>query len=339
MLDYSLRLKPKRSLSLILLVLVLSLTILLKGCGLGQSGQLATLKIGLNNWPGYAIALYAQKQGLFEKRGIEVQLIKFSNQQDNIRATLRGSLDGSFVPLWEVMQVDPGNDKPAFILVADVSSGSDGIVAQPEIQSIPDLKGKKVGAKLGTVSHLILLEALGSKNINPKEIEIEDVINSTSMYKLKQKELDAAVLWEPSLSDTAQEIGGNIVFTTKDVDSLVIDGLATRESFVNDHHQELSKFILGWFDAMNDLAQDSNRVFEIIAQELNQSKQSFAHDYSGLKPGDRAMNQKMFAGQLAKSKQKIVQLLQEDSRHSRIIREDVVFDARPLHNALKNWKS
>ena len=93
---------------------------------------------------------------------------------------------------------------------------------------------------------------------------------------------------------------------------------------------------MAWFDAINALENDSNQVFEVIAQELDQSKESFAKDYSGLKPGDRAMNKKMFGGYLRKSKQKIVQLLEDDPRHNRIIREDIVFDARPLNNALKN---
>ena len=339
MLDCSNQFKPKRYWSSILFVLVLSLTILLKGCSLGQSDELAPLKVGMNNWPGYAIALYAQQQGLFEQHGLQVQLVHFTNQQDNIRATLRGALDASFVPLWEVMQVDPGNDRPAFILVADVSSGSDGIVAQPEIKSIQQLKGKKVGIKLGTVSHLIILEALNAYKLRPQEIKIDDVLNSTSMHKMETQELDAAVLWEPSLSETATKIGGNIIFTTKDVDSLVIDGLASRLSFVDAHQAELSQFILAWFDALDDLKNDSERVFSVIAQELNQTTESFAQDYGGLKPGDRVMNQKMFAGHLNKSKEKIIQLLKADSRHNRIIRQDVVFDARPLNNALKNRKS
>ncbi|MDJ0687233.1 MAG: ABC transporter substrate-binding protein [Xenococcaceae cyanobacterium MO_188.B32] len=322
----------------ILFMLVFLLTILLKGCGLGQSDRLATLKVGMNNWPGYALALYAQKQGLFEQRGLQVQLVHFSNQQDNIRATLREALDASFVPLWEVMQVDPGNDTPAFILVADVSYGSDGIVSQPNIKSIQQLKGKKVGTKLGTVSHLILLEALNAYNLKPENIEITDVLNSTSIHKIKDKELDAAVLWEPSLSETAREINGNIIFTTKYVDSLVIDGLATRKSFVDSHQAELSQFIMAWFDAVDELERNPERVFTVIADELNQTTESFARDYSGLKPGDRAMNQKMFAGQLKSSKQKIIELLEQDPRHSRMIRKDVVFDARPLNDALKNWK-
>ncbi len=65
----------------------------------------------------------------------------------------------TFASLWELMQADPGNDSPAYVMVTNISAGSDGIVAQPGIQSISDLQGKKIGAKLGTVSHLILLEA------------------------------------------------------------------------------------------------------------------------------------------------------------------------------------
>ena len=336
-LSLSSNLKQFLTSSLFLLALLLSLS--LKGCFVAQNNQVATLKVGMNNWPGYALALYAREKGLFEQRGLKVKLTRFNNQQDNIRATLRGTLDASFVPLWEVMQVDPANDRPAFVLVADVSFGSDGIVSQPGIKSIKELKGKRIGAKLGTVSHLILLEALNAHNLEPSQVTIQDYLNETSLHKLKEKELDAAVLWEPSLSTLAQEINGNIIFTTKDVDSLVIDGLASRQSFVDSHQEELSKFILAWFDAIQAWQSNPNEVFSIIAEQLGQSSKSFAQDYAGLKQGDIAMNQKMFAGHLNKAKEQIIRLLEEDPRHSRVIREDVVFDARPLNTAIETWKS
>ena len=337
--DISLRCNLKQFFSSSLFLLALLLSLSLKGCFLAQNEQVATLKIGMNSWPGYAIALYAQEKGLFEQRRLKVELAHFNNQQDNIRATLRGTLDASFVPLWEVMQVDPENDRPAFVLVTDVSFGSDGIVSQPGIKSIKQLKNKTVGAKLGTVSHLILLEALNAHNLKPNEVKIQDSLNENSLHKMKEKDLDAAVLWEPSLSNLAQEINGNIIFTTKDVDSLVIDGLASRQSFVDSHQEELSQFILAWFDAIQALQSNPDEVFTIIAEQIDQTSESFAQDYAGLKQGNIAMNQKMFAGHLDKAKEQIIHLLQEDPRHSRVIREDVVFDARPLNTAIETWKS
>jgi NitT/TauT family transport system substrate-binding protein len=58
-------------------------------------------------------------------------------------------------------------------MVTNISHGADGIVAQPAIKSVANLRGKRVGAKLGTVNHLILLEALKLHQIKPEEVKIE----------------------------------------------------------------------------------------------------------------------------------------------------------------------
>lgn len=129
---------------LVVIILIASLTtIAIKSCSLNQAGSLKPFKVGLNSWAGYQIALYAKEAGLFRKHGLDVEFVKFLNQQDNIRATMRGSQDVSFVPLPEVMQVDSSEEKPVVVMVVDISAGSDGIAASPDIKSVKDLKGKK----------------------------------------------------------------------------------------------------------------------------------------------------------------------------------------------------
>ena len=315
-------------------------TLLANGCVARQNHELKTLRVGINDWPGYTIAFYAQAAGLFEKRGLEVKLVRFENLQDAARAAIRGSLDATFSTLWDIMQVDPGQDRPVLVMVTNNSYGSDGIVTQSGVQSVKDLRGKKVGAKLGTVNHLILLEALKLKQINPEEVQIEDVSNEIAAQRMKEGSLDGAVVWEPFLSDTAREISGNVPFTTKDVDSLVIDVLASSSSFVASHKAELTQFILAWFDLMHAVETKPDEVFEVVGKQLGQSRESFASDYAGLKKGDIAMNQRMFEpqGRLQEAKEQIIQLLRQDSRHSRIIREDIEIDAEPVTAAIEEWK-
>ncbi|MFM1843008.1 MAG: hypothetical protein RLZZ490_1746, partial [Cyanobacteriota bacterium] len=126
------------SLTMIMAIAVLGL----KGC-FGNFNQHSTLTIGLNSWPGYQIALYGEAQGLFQKRGLTVEFKRFDNQQDNIRATLRGYQDASFVPLSEVMQSDGAEEPLQFILVTNISAGADGIAARPGINTVQDLAGRK----------------------------------------------------------------------------------------------------------------------------------------------------------------------------------------------------
>lgn len=317
--------------------LSLMLTLMISSCSSGFR-QPPSLKIGINSWPGYAIAYYAETANLFKDRGISVEFIPFNNQQDNIRATMRGALDASFVPLWEVLQADPGDAQPAFLMVADISAGSDGIVAGPGINTIADLRGKKVGVKLGTVPHLVLLEALKAEQIPPAEVEIVDVSNAISLQQLRAGELDAAVVWEPDLSKTAEEIGGAVIFTTADVDSLVIDGLAARSEFAKTHKKVFTRFMLAWLDAINAVDTNPDKVFEVIGEQIGQSKDAFAADYAGLNKGDEALNQRMFGeGRLAEAIQQITQLLASDPRHNRVIRQDIEILSDPINAAIQSW--
>jgi NitT/TauT family transport system substrate-binding protein len=323
----------------ILSLCVVLTAIAIKACSL-PTQSLQTFKVGLNSWPGYQIALYAKEAGLFSKRGLDVEFIRFNNQQDNIRATMRGAQDASFTPLSEVMQVDTNSENPAIIMVVDISAGSDGIVAAPDIKSVKDLKGKKVSAKLSTVSHLILLEALQANQMKPQDVEIVDVANERGAAMLKSGKLSAAVMWEPLLSNTAKSTQGKVIHTTADVDSIVIDSLATRSSVIANREDALVKFIEAWFETIQAVETKPQEVFASVAKQLNIPTEVFEEDYRGLKKGDIAMNQRMFnGGRLLEASKQTRELLLTDPRHGRKVRENIDINATPITKAIKNWQS
>lgn len=328
----------RRSLSgLFLTTLIVSLMV---SCSLGQTPKLQPLKIGITTWPGFDVVRYAKSADLFKKHGLEVELIQFENQQDSARAVIRGSLDAAFASLWDVVQVDPGNDKPAVIMVTNISHGADGIVAQPGIKSVEALRGKRVGAKLGTVNHLILLEALKLHRIKPAEVTIEDVSNESAIELMTKGTLDGAVIWEPLLSDTAKKIKGNIVYTTKEIDSLVIDTLVSRSTAVTAKKAEFTQFVSIWLDVMQSIDVEPKTVYEQVGQQIDQSGASFGKDYAGLKKGDISLQQRMFQSQggLKQAITQMAQLLKEDPRAGRAPREDIEINAEPVTAAIGGWK-
>jgi NitT/TauT family transport system substrate-binding protein len=334
----SLRVQPA---GLCLFALALSLTFLTNACNLRQNQALKPLRVGITSWVGFDIALYSEPSGIFKQRGLEVELVRFENQQDSSRAVMRGALDVAFVSLWDVMQVDPGNGTPVVLMTTNISAGADGIVAKPEIKSLADLRGKTVGAKLGTVNHLILLEALMVHKIKPSEVQIMDYSNDVAAQKIEGGEIDAAVLWQPMLGETAKKIKGNIIYTTKQVDSLVIDILISNDSIVKAKKAQLKQFMLAWFDVMHAVETQPKTVFDTVGEKLGQSGESVARDYAGLKKGNITLNQRMFAadGRLNSAKTELVQLLESDPRHGRVISEDVKIDGTLVNEAMAGWKS
>lgn len=326
---------------LCLFAIALSLTFLINACSIGQNQSLKPLRIGTISFPGYDIARYAQTSDIFKQRGLKVEFMLFDNPHDTSRGVIRGGLDAAFTTLSDVMVVDPGNGNPVVLMTIDISSGADGIFAKPEIKSVKDLRGKKVGTKLGTVSHLTLLEALNANQINPSEVQVLDYTNDVAAQKIKEGEIDAAVLWEPVLGETAKSVKGNIIHTTKQVDSLLIDTLMSSNSIVKAKKAELKQFMLAWFDVMHAVETQPKKVFNAVGEQLGQSGEAFGSDYAGLKKGDITLNQRMFGaeGRLKSAKAEIVQLLQADPRHGRVIQEDIKIDATLVNEAMAGWKA
>ena len=123
------------------------------------------------------------------------------------------------------------------------------------------------------------------------------------------------------------------------MDSLVIDGLASRRSFVQAHPNVIKQFMLAWFDAIRAVETNSEDVFQHIGQSIGQSPEAFAADYAGLQKGDREMNRRMFSeGRLLEAIQQISALLEADSRHNRVIRNDIELDATLIGEAIQSWQ-
>ena len=130
------------------------------------------------------------------------------------------------------------------------------------------------------------------------------------------------------------------MYKRQDVDSLVIDSLVTGANTMKSNQESVTRFIMAWFDAIHAVETIPDQVFTSIGKQIKQTKETVAIDYAGLKKGDIAMNQRMFAvnGRLLEATKESAKLLKEDLRHGRIIRDDVEINPAPLLAAIKDWK-
>lgn len=274
---------------------ILLLLVILTGCNQVKVDE--PLRIGISPWPGYDIIYYAEYKGLFKEAGLNVQLRRFDNLEDSSRAFLRGQLDAVFSSSWDVMQLPITENDIHVVLVTNTSSGADGIVGAPHIKSVKDLAGKRVACQIGIISHTILLEALKLHGVDPDEVKLVDVSNELGNEMLSRGDVDAAVLWEPLLSNAARQVSGNVIFTTKDVQSNIVDNLLTRKNISANKRTELKAFIGIWFDIVDQIKTNPNETLEQIATYLGEPPQDFIKGYNGIIIGDLEMNQTMLGEQ------------------------------------------
>ncbi len=183
----------KRSLVYISLIIVF---IFFSAC----ESKKTPLKIGIDDWPPCQLWYVAQEKGFFDNT--EVEIIKFSNWSDSLSSFSLGKTDMTHSTLFNALYYKPKGDPAEVILFSDLPIKMDGLVAKKSINSISELKGKKIAVELGTDEHFFLYKALKNSGIKDNEVTIIPSTNKGAVDLFLSGEVDACFVYEPYLSTT-----------------------------------------------------------------------------------------------------------------------------------------
>ena len=115
-------------------------------------------------------------------------------------------------------------------MAIDDSNGGDGIVANKDIESIADLKGKKVAVNEGSVSEFYLNVLLqGRPEGNRPEHGQHDRGDAGSAFVAKQ--VDAAVTWEPWLTSGKATDFGHLLVDSSTTPGLITDVIIAKTAW------------------------------------------------------------------------------------------------------------
>lgn len=109
----------------------------------GQAAE--SMKIGTVVWAGYGPFYVADKKGLFEPHGLDVELQFFNDPALIPTALASRALDGGMLTYDQVVASVAKGLKHRVVMPIDFSNGGDAIVAEASVGSVADFKGRKVG--------------------------------------------------------------------------------------------------------------------------------------------------------------------------------------------------
>lgn len=129
--------------------------------------------IGYSNWAGWWPWAIAEEEGLFAKNGVNVEMKWFDGYLESLQALAAGQLDGNSQTLNDTIAFagEAINGEVA-VLVNDNSAGNDKIIVAEEINSVKDLKGKKVAVEEGVVDDFLLSLVLEKAGMSRKDVQI-----------------------------------------------------------------------------------------------------------------------------------------------------------------------
>lgn len=157
--------------------------------------------------PGIKTAI---EEGLFEREGIEVEIVTLSGGPNILAATVGGSLEVGYADLFAWVGARENGFDLTFLQPANGRGNSDYIIAGPNsgIETPADLVGKKVGTAAHAQSRLrvgLYLERFG---VDPASVEYV-IINQreTVGAALASGQIDASIAADPNVAQWEQEYG------------------------------------------------------------------------------------------------------------------------------------
>lgn len=220
----------------------------------------APLKVAYSDWPGWTAFAIAEQKGWFKDAGVEVELLWFE-YGPSMEAYSAGKVDAVMVTNGDSLVTGAGGAKNVMIVALDYSNGNDMIVAKPGIESMKDLKGKKVGIEVGFVEHLLLLKALESAGLTEADVEIVPTPTGQTPQVLASGQVDAIGAWQPSSGAALKAVpGSKAIFTSANVPGLIYDTVAVTPQSLAERRAEWVKFIGVWDKIVAYLADPATRA-------------------------------------------------------------------------------
>lgn len=243
------------------------------------------LKIGYSDWPGWVAWEVAVEKQWFKEEGVDVKFEWF-DYVASMDAFAAGQLDAVGMTNGDALVTGATGAKSVMIIMNDYSNGNDMVIGKPGINSIKDLKGKKVGVEVGFVSHLLLLNGLKAAGMSESDVELVNVPTNETPQVLASGDVDAIVAWQPSSGQALNLVpGSKPIYTSKDEPGLIYDLLAVSPSSLDANRDAWKKVAKVWYRVVDYLQDPKTHddAIKIMASRVGLSAKEYEAFVSGTK--------------------------------------------------------
>jgi NitT/TauT family transport system substrate-binding protein len=263
------------------------LAVLLSACAKNTySAPHPPLAIGWSLYPGWYPLVIAEKQGLFEKHGVEVELVFYKTYKETTPPLASGLVDGAAIVLGDALFDDIAEDIK-ITLITDNSHGADQLIASPSVNlNAAGLQGKRIGVVTGTFGGLLAREMLASYGIKASDVKFVEVQPEKIPGALPDY-IDIGHTFEPFASE-ARAKGNKVIFDSSEVPGLIVDVIAFRKTVLKERPEDVRNFINAWFDAVAYWQANPAQGNQIIADATGQDVKGISAE--GIKFFDREAN-------------------------------------------------
>jgi NitT/TauT family transport system substrate-binding protein len=229
------------------------------------------VNFGVVTWIGYGPIYCAAANGYYKKHGLDVKLINFSDNSVMAGAVQSGLIDATTLTYDQVISANARGWKLKVVMPVDYSVGGDAILASMQIQSIKDLKGRKVAFMPASPSDFLLGYALAKDGLSERDVQAVNTTPEGVVGIMAGGSADVGVSYEPNVSVIIKSNGGkrfHVLLSSRDARGMITDVLVLKDSVIAQNPKLVEGLIRGTLDGLAFMKSDPTRAAAIIAKTL-----------------------------------------------------------------------
>lgn len=224
--------------------------------------------------------LIAQYEDYYKNElGVEVKITQFDSGKDVNTALASGSIDitelGSSPT---ALGISSDVDYEVF-WIGDIIGAAESLVVKDDsgIESLEDLKGKKIATPFASTAHYSLLNALKLEGISESEVTLLDLQPADIYAAWERGDIEAAYVWYPVLSQLLEN--GKVITHSGELakkDVITADLNVVRTEFAEQNPDIVTNYVKAQIKANDILLNDPETAAKEIASILEISEEDAA---------------------------------------------------------------
>lgn len=232
------------------------------------------VKISGFTWPGYGFWFIARDKNLAPNLDIDYQTIEDPYESYNLVTADQMDVVSSTV---EFSPIAAERGMPLkLVAFANLSYGTDKIVAGPGINGPADLKGKKVAVVEGGLAQIYVAMWLERNGHAFDSVEYANIIADDAFAAMIGGDVAASEFWEPYGSNVLKALEGSSVLSQSREDywtskAVIADGLYMNAKFIDERHDVALDTLKALYDAIAWWKKNPAEGNKIIASGMKMS--------------------------------------------------------------------
>jgi taurine transport system substrate-binding protein len=251
-------------------------TLVLAGCSVNQPGQQAdrpTIRVGYQTFPSGDLIVKNNKWLEEALPDYNIKWVKFDSGADVNTAFIAKELDFGALGSSPVARglSAPLNIPYKVAFVLDVAGDNEALVVRngSNINSIPELKGKRIATPFASTAHYSLLTALSQNKLSLSDVQLVDLQPQAILAAWDRGDIDAAYTWLPTLDDLRKS--GKDLITSRQLardGKPTLDLAAVADDFASAHPEVVDIWRQQEARALTTIKDEPDAAAKAIAAEI-----------------------------------------------------------------------